>query len=76
MEDEGLTAIELPGFAAVAMLETSSILRFMFISSASRFRLPDDGVAVGPFRCSPIVESLTGTLDESFAADATRSLCL
>ena len=75
-EDEDLMASELPGFAVEARFETaSSVLGFMFNVSSSRFRLPDDGVVVGPFRCSSVVESLTGTFDESFAADATRSFC-
>ena len=75
MEEEGLTASELPGFAVVVKFETSSsVLGFMFVLSSSRFRLPDDGVVVDPFRCSPVVESLTGTLADPSAADATGPL--
>ena len=77
MEDGILTACESSRFAVVAMLETSaSVLGLMFDLSSSRFRLPDDGVVVDPFRCSSVLQPLTGTLEESFAADATRSLCL
>ena len=76
-EEEGLTASELPGFAAVAILETSSsVLGFMFVLSSSRFRLPDDGVVVDPLGCCPAVESLTGTFADPSAAGVIGSLSI
>ena len=77
MEEESLTTSELSRFAAVAKFETSSsLLEFMFVSSSSRFRLPDDGVVVDPLGCCPAVESLTGTFADPSAAGAIGSLSI
>ena len=73
--EEDLTASELSRFAALAIFEaSSSVLRSMFAFSSSRFRLPGEGVVLGPFGCCPAAESLMGTLADSSAADAAGSL--